>query len=236
MTKACSRCKVEKDWSEFYILKKTQKPKSRCKLCEKTYHKEHGTKATMRWRQKHPEVHQAGQKRYEEANADKIRTRQRNHYHTNHERITKARKDRAVGHEEETRKYYRLYARERRKDPLYRIKTNLRARVGKAVRGLDKSATTEELLGCTFEQLRAHLQSLFKPGMTWENMGRNGWHVDHKTPCCAFDLSDPEQQRVCFHFSNLQPLWQLDNLKKVTQDMEIARAMRNRAQTPMATL
>lgn len=223
MIKTCSGCKVEKDWSEFYILKKTQRPKCRCKQCERVYHKEHGTEATMRWRQKHPKKYAEGQKRYEEANADKIRARQRNHYHTNHERIVKARKERAVGKEVETREYYRLYGRERRKDPLQRIKDNLRARTGKAVRGLDKSATTEQLLGCTFERLHAHLESLFQPGMNWENMGRNGWHVDHRIPCCAFDLTDPEQQKLCFHYTNLQPLWKLDNLRKVTQDMEIAR-------------
>jgi hypothetical protein len=50
--------------------------------------------------------------------------------------------------------------------------------------------------------------------MSWDNYGFRGWHIDHKKPCALFDLSLPEQQRECFHFSNLQPLWAADNLAK----------------------
>lgn len=50
--------------------------------------------------------------------------------------------------------------------------------------------------------------------MTWENHGMRGWHIDHKRPCSSFDLSDPAQQCACFHFSNLQPLWATENLRK----------------------
>ncbi len=50
--------------------------------------------------------------------------------------------------------------------------------------------------------------------MTWENHGRHGWHIDHIIPCAAFDLTDPEQQKKCFHYTNYQPLYTLENLKK----------------------
>ena len=50
--------------------------------------------------------------------------------------------------------------------------------------------------------------------MTWENHGIGGWHVDHIRPCADFNLLDPEQQRQCFHFTNLQPLWAWQNLQK----------------------
>ena len=59
-----------------------------------------------------------------------------------------------------------------------------------------------------------HLEAQFKPGMTWDNYGLKGWHVDHIRPCASFDLRDPEQQRRCFHYTNLQPLWAEENLKK----------------------
>ena len=49
--------------------------------------------------------------------------------------------------------------------------------------------------------------------MTWQNYG-DGWHIDHIHPCAAFDLTDPEQQKACFHWSNLQPLWAIDNFRK----------------------
>jgi hypothetical protein len=77
-----------------------------------------------------------------------------------------------------------------------------------------KSESTIELTGCTIDELRVHLSSLFLPGMTWDNYGKYGWHIDHVKPCAAFDLTDPEQQKECFNYTNLQPLWAVDNLKK----------------------
>lgn len=71
------------------------------------------------------------------------------------------------------------------------------------------------LLGCTGEEFKHHLESKFQPGMSWENM--SGWHIDHIRPCVSFDLTDLEEQKRCFHFSNLQPLWALENQKKWTK-------------------
>jgi hypothetical protein len=78
----------------------------------------------------------------------------------------------------------------------------------------DKNIKTHELLGCTVTELRQHLEDQFTNGMDWDNYGRNGWHIDHIRPCASFDLSDPDQQRQCFHYTNLQPLWAADNLSK----------------------
>lgn len=77
----------------------------------------------------------------------------------------------------------------------------------------EKEGTVGELLGCPVVWLEAWLESLFKPGMSWENYGPV-WHIDHIKPCAAFNLTDPEQQRICFHWTNLQPLFALDNLRK----------------------
>lgn len=94
----------------------------------------------------------------------------------------------------------------------FRIKENLRGRLYKAVSGLSKSNTTLHLLGCTIEDLRVHLEAQFQSGMTWDNYGE--WHIDHKKPCASFDLTDSNQQKQCFHYTNLQPLWAIDNLIK----------------------
>jgi len=68
------------------------------------------------------------------------------------------------------------------------------------------------LVGCSMEQLRKHLEEQFAAGMSWENYGK--WHMDHIKPCASFDLSREAEQHKCFHYTNLQPLWAKDNLRK----------------------
>jgi len=95
-----------------------------------------------------------------------------------------------------------------------KISHNLRTRLRKAVseqRGT-KSAKTLEMLGSSIEDLMKHLESKFTEGMTWENYGQ--WHIDHIKPCASFNLEDPAEQKKCFHWTNLQPLWAKDNLVK----------------------
>lgn len=70
------------------------------------------------------------------------------------------------------------------------------------------------LLGCSIADLCQHLEKQFREGMTWDNYCRFGWHVDHIKPCASFDLLDPAQQRACFHYTNLQPLWHWENAAK----------------------
>lgn len=99
-------------------------------------------------------------------------------------------------------------------NPIRRIRINLRDRIRRAIKwkGI-RASKTSDLLGCDPITLSIQLQCQFRSGMTWENYGKV-WHVDHKSPCCAFDLTNPEQQKKCFHFSNLQPLFVEENLIK----------------------
>ncbi len=112
------------------------------------------------------------------------------------------------------------YRRHRRNTvPWYRIKCALTNRVATTLRerGLKKeNRRTMEIVGCEIPFLLNHLERQFVNGMTWENhgFGEGKWHIDHKIPCAAFDLTDIEQQGRCFHYSNLQPLWSRDNLFK----------------------
>ena len=71
-----------------------------------------------------------------------------------------------------------------------------------------------EFFDCSLKELKQHLESKFKDGMTWENKGYKGWHIDHILPYTYFDLTDPIQLKQCCHFSNLQPLWSLENIAK----------------------
>lgn len=80
-----------------------------------------------------------------------------------------------------------------------------------------KFDTTIRLTGCSIQDLKHYLELQFQPGMTWDNYGLHGWHIDHIKPCASFDLTDPEQQKECFYFTNLQPLWAKENRMKSAQ-------------------
>ena len=117
------------------------------------------------------------------------------------------------GYREYFREYYKNWINKRLKtDPHFRLKQTLSHRIWGALKGQVKSKRTMELIGCTIDELWIHMESKFTEGMTRENHGK--WHVDHIRPCVSFDLTDPEQQKKCFHYTNLQPLWALDNIKK----------------------
>lgn len=108
-----------------------------------------------------------------------------------------------------------IYQRRKRKiDPIYNLLIKLRTRIRDTLKDLNKSAKTMDLIGCNPEHLKRHFFSLFKNGMTMKHFLRGEIHVDHVIPCSAFNLIDPQQQRQCFHWSNLQPLWANENLKK----------------------
>ena len=118
---------------------------------------------------------------------------------------------------ERRRKWHREHIRKlRAENPQVKMACCLRSRVLSAMKssGARKASKTMELLGCSVQELKAHLESKFKPGMNWTNHTKDGWHIDHILPCASFDLTDPSQQRKCFHFTNLQPLWATDNRSK----------------------
>ena len=113
------------------------------------------------------------------------------------------------------REYHAEYRRNKyRTDNTYKLKVDMRRRMHEALNGNCKADNTKALLGCTYEEARAHIEAQFTEGMSWDKMGLHGIHIDHIRPCASFDLSDPEQQRECFHYTNLQPLWAKDNLEK----------------------
>lgn len=97
--------------------------------------------------------------------------------------------------------------------PDVKLVHSLRSRMRDALRRNSKATTTVKFLGCSIEDFWIYLESKFEPGMSRENLGKV-WHIDHIVPCALFDLSNPEHQRRCFHFSNLQPLFALENQRK----------------------
>lgn len=98
----------------------------------------------------------------------------------------------------------------RETDAIFRIKQNLRTRLFIAVK--HKKGHTMELIGCSIDELIEHLTKQFTIGMSLQNYGK--WHIDHIRPCASFNLENKDEQMKCFHYTNLQPLWALDNIKK----------------------
>jgi hypothetical protein len=95
-----------------------------------------------------------------------------------------------------------------------RIGNRLRCRIRMTLKGKNKSKSTWELLGCSFEEFKIYFKKKFTKDMTWNDFIKGDIHIDHIIPCANFDLSKIEDQKKCFYYTNLQPLWRKDNLKK----------------------
>lgn len=116
---------------------------------------------------------------------------------------------------DDKREYDRKYKiRKYKTDINYRIRRVLRKRFRETIKKEYRKGKMLSMLGCSVEEFKKYLELKFKEGMMWENYGLRGWHIDHIIPCSKFDLSIEEEQKKCFHFSNLQPLWWKENLSK----------------------
>jgi hypothetical protein len=106
--------------------------------------------------------------------------------------------------------YYKEY---RSKNLSAKVACYCRNRIRLAIKNGWKAESSLSLTGCkSWNEVKIYLESKFEKGMNWENMGE--WHIDHIRPCSSFDLNNPKQQKQCFHYTNLQPLWAKDNLSK----------------------
>lgn len=107
-------------------------------------------------------------------------------------------------------KWKREYNKKRKAiDPGYKLSMLLRSRLCKAIKRDQKSGSAVHDLGCSIADLRTYLESLWQPGMDWDNWSLKGWHIDHIVPLASFDLTNREQFLKACHYTNLQPLWAL---------------------------
>jgi len=193
-TKTCSKCREIKHYSCFSKHKSQPDGHThRCRDCAKLV--------------------------YQEKNKDSIEAKNKKIAQNAERRKTveylEARRKRRRASDKRRLAARREYDRKRREtDPNYRLLCNLRVRTLKALKNNSKSDSTVGLLGCSIPYARKHLEAQFTDGMSWKNHGVHGWHIDHIIPCDNFCFSDPEQQRQCFHYTNLQPLWAFDNESK----------------------
>lgn len=150
-----------------------------------------------------------GKARYER-DWEIIQLRSKQYYNKNKEKVNSYKSQWQRDNKE--RRRIRLNERYR-SEPNFRIAVNLRTRLLKALENNQKKGSTLDLLGCSVESFRKYLESMFVDGMSWNNHG-DVWHIDHIRPCASFDLSKEDEQRICFHYSNMQPLFVQDNLSK----------------------
>lgn len=188
--KTCTKCKIEKNESEFYRKKEAKDGlQSWCKECN-------------RLKDATPESI-AYHKVYREVNRETHKAYMKIYWVTPEFKASKKayKKDKLI------------------KDPIFKLKENLRARLNMAIRGRQKAGSAVKDLGCTGLECRVYLEALFYPHpvthelMTWNNYGKK-WQIDHKVEFNSIDVADREQLLRVLHYSNLQPLWIEDHKKK----------------------
>lgn len=207
--KKCGRCKQEKPHEEFNLSKRgTFGRHGHCRECQRIVRHE--------WYLKHQEEEKV------KANMPEARERTRKtqfeRYWSDHDyREKMLEKNRLRRRQEPAKIRQRANEKARREsNPSYKMRglLNKRLRTALLFAGGKKKDEIQTLLGCSLPNFISHIESLWQTGMSWDNRGHKGWHIDHVTPCAAFDLTREEEQRKCFHYTNLQPLWWYDNLKK----------------------
>ena len=200
--KECFKCKKKISLDNFHKQKASKDGRSSyCKLCHKAYNVLNKKKNKQKikeqhrvYRLKHRDKLNASRKEWGKNNPDKVARNARKHREKYRVELNKKR-------------------REKRKQNInFKLRVAISNRIRLAINRGSKNSTSYDLLGCTWEELRFHLEKQFSLGMNWDNYGK--WHIDHIKPCCSFNLTDLEQQKLCFHYSNLQPLWAEDNFKK----------------------
>lgn len=209
---SCLACKREFTPSHF----NTRICSPECKKLQKSLY-------SQRDYLKRKEIVDQQHKEYYYQNRKPIKTKRRTRYLQNKEKVVVQVKTYRANPVNRKR-LLEARASKRKTDVNYAISCRLRARLTNALkRGkCRKTNSTLELIGCSVEFLLAYLESQFSAHpetsevMSWAN--RDKWHVDHRRPIASFDLADPEQQKKCFHYTNLQPLWAKDNLEKGSQN------------------
>lgn len=191
MTKYCKFCNKEKKLSDF--SKNGKYRHSKCKICVNAYYKKYAENI-----ENIKKIKNYG-KLYRANNVEKLKAKRKKY---------KKRKN-----ELEKSRYHKKY----KKDIIFTLRLCIRRRFSSAIRNNLKTGSAIKSLGCDIDFLKKHLESKFKPGMSWENYGQ--WHIDHIKPLSSFNLLDKKELLKACNYKNLQPLWAQENLKKGSKDV-----------------
>ena len=236
MVKVCGKCKTEKEETEFNKFKHSKDGFSwSCKSCIKVYKKEYYNlnkkfvdDKNKKWRDNNKEHSKEYRKKYyklnkeycdeknkkwSNENKELVKDYNKKYRIKNKEKIKEYKKKYIEENKENIRKRYNKWEKNRRKtDYLFRLKQNLRSRTRGAFKnkGYSKNTKTQDMLGVDWEVAKQHIERQFKKGMSWDNYGE--WHIDHIIPLAS--AKTPERLKQLCHYTNLQPLWAVDNLSK----------------------
>jgi hypothetical protein len=225
--KICSKCLVEKGVCEFYKNpKKENEVRNTCKICmnknSKKYYqnnieleKERHRKYSKEYYLNNKITENIRTKNYRNNNLEKVKEIQR----LSKKKEREKNPEKFVNLTREWRKnnpeYNVIYNKNRRQiDPIFKLKMTIRGRIRSflKIKNITKKNKTFDIVGCSPEFLKKHLEKQFTNGMCWENHGLYGWHIDHIIPVSTAKTDDGVYS-LC-HYTNLQPLWAEDNLKK----------------------
>ena len=231
--KSCSKCGVEKELVAFSKCKKAHDGLNfRCRDCCKQVYQEWKvanveklkevrrktdaarTDKKKQYRQENKEhIKQYHERYYEnENNKNRRDEKRRDWVKNNPDKITATQqKYKQSEHGKKAAREYRV--KKRANDSEFKIACVVRSRIARVINGGRKYDSSFELVGCSPEFLKKYIEWQFDDGMTWDNHGIH-WHIDHIIPLSWFDLTDPEQQKLAFDFTNMQPLLARDNLSK----------------------
>lgn len=191
ITKICTKCGKRRKLSNF------RKERNSCKECNRL--------DSQKWNREHKKQ----QHLWYLKNKQRLLKRRKEYYQETKEHTLAVNRKWSKNNKIKRKNYIRKWKKENLKNKLADC---LRNRVRNALKNNRKIDSTKNLIGCSIEYLKQHLEKQFTKGMTWSNQGK--WHIDHIKPCCSFDLSKNKEQHKCFHYSNLQPLWAKDNISK----------------------
>ena len=187
--KHCNKCKTTKTLDMFFKDKKTKDGyKTTCKKCAVEYHKN--------WCNEKKSHIKKYRQQYWISNKEQLSKNKKQYNELNKDRINDNQNIRYT------------------EDILFKLKRRLRIRIYNALKNNQKSGSAIKDLGCTIEELKKHLEAQFQPGMSWDNWTTDGWHIDHIKPISSFDITNSEELLNACHYTNLQPLWAKDNLRK----------------------
>ena len=221
ITKICNQCSIIKSLDDFPNNKTGKHTKlAQCKSCDKINqhnrylkNKKDRLKKSKEYKLKNREHNRkVDRERYLKQREIKLAYQKQQRVnkpeYMKEYRIHNKEKIRRSSNKWQQKKYYT--------DLSYRLRSILQKRIVASVRGRCKSQSTIGLLGCSIEEFKQHLESKFYKDsrLNWQTYGPKGWHIDHIIPCASFDLSDPEQQKKCFYYTNMQPLWWDLNIAK----------------------